>query len=116
MEKNIEICLLLDFYGQLLTKRQEEILKLYFDDDLSLAEIADELGITRQGVHDNIKRAEKTLQDLESRLGIISRFKEHKKRINEALNHIKNAKKNIGEKAYSELKIVEEILNSIIDD
>jgi len=119
MEKNVEVCLLLDFYGQLLTKRQQEVVELYFNNDLSLAEIADEFGITRQGVHDNIKRAEKTLYDLENRLGILERFRKHKRRLNEALIHIKNIeeiKNGSCEETVGEIKIIKEILKSIVDD
>ena len=67
--KNLEISFLLDFYGDVLTERQREVMEQYYNDDLSLAEIADNFGITRQGVRDSIKRAEGILLDLEARLG-----------------------------------------------
>jgi len=63
MEKNVEICLLLDFYGKMLTDRQREIMMLYYEDNLSLTEIAEELGISKQGVSDSIKRSEKVLYE-----------------------------------------------------
>jgi len=74
MEKNVEIALLYDIYGRLLTVKQAEAIELYYNDDLSLAEIADISGISRQGVRDNIKRAESLLYDFEEKLGIAQRL------------------------------------------
>lgn len=73
-EKMIEISMLYDFYGQLLTAKQRELLKLHHEDNYSLSEIAEEYGITRQGVHDAVKKAEKALHEYESKLGLISKF------------------------------------------
>lgn len=73
-EKMIEISMLYDFYGQLLTAKQQELLKLYHEDNFSLSEIAEEYGISRQGVHDAVKKAEKALHEYESKLGLISKF------------------------------------------
>lgn len=74
IEKMIEISLLFDFYGQLLTAKQQELLKLYHEDNYSLSEIAEEFGITRQGVHDAVKKAEKALHEYEKKLGLICKF------------------------------------------
>jgi len=68
------MALLYDFYGDLLTDRQKEFYDLYYHEDLSLAEIAENFGITRQGVRDVIVRAEATLSDIEDKTGIIRRF------------------------------------------
>lgn len=76
MAKNLEISLLLDFYGDMLTPKQHEVIEYYYNDDLSLAEIADNQGITRQGVRDSIKRAEMQLLEMEQRLGLARRFRE----------------------------------------
>ena len=76
MEKNIEVSLLLDFYGQLLSDSGREMTDLYYNDDLSLAEIAEQCGITRQGVRDRIKRCEKQLFGYEQKLGLLSRFQQ----------------------------------------
>lgn len=76
MAKNLEISLLLDFYGDMLTEKQREVIEYYYNDDLSLSEIADNEGITRQGVRDSIKRAETQLLDMEERLGLAKRFRE----------------------------------------
>ena len=74
-EKNLRIGLLCDFYGRLLTPKQYEALSYYYDDDLSLSEIADQEGITRQGVRDSIKRGEAVLLEMEERLGLAKRFR-----------------------------------------
>ncbi len=78
MGKDYEIAVLLDFYGDLLTDKQMQALDLYYNEDLSLAEIAEPLGISRQGVRDSIKRGEKQLHDLEETLGLAKRFKDVK--------------------------------------
>jgi predicted DNA-binding protein YlxM (UPF0122 family) len=66
--------LLYDFYGQLLTKRQREVMELYNEENLSLGEIADEFGISRQGVHDALHKAQKALEEYEEKLGLVERF------------------------------------------
>ena len=76
MEKNIEVSLLLDFYGELLSDSGRQMINLYYNDDLSLAEIAADFGITRQGVRDKIKRCENQLFTFEQKLGLFKRFRE----------------------------------------
>ena len=76
MAKNLEGSFLLDFYGSLLGEKQRRLFDLYYNDDLSLAEIADLEGMTRQGVRDAVKRAETQLFDLEERLGLARRFRQ----------------------------------------
>lgn len=77
-EKDLSVSLLMDFYGEILTDKQREVIRLYYDDDLSLAEIADEAKITRQGVRDSIKRGEATLHEMEDKLGLVKRFSDQK--------------------------------------
>lgn len=72
--KPLEMCLLFDFYGEMLTDKQKEMFDLYYNEDLSLAEISEHAGITRQGVRDSIVRAEHTLRDMEQRLGLVARY------------------------------------------
>lgn len=72
--KPFEMCMLFDFYGEILTDKQKALFDLYYNDDLSLAEIAEHVGITRQGVRDGIVRAEHTLRDTEARLGLVARY------------------------------------------
>lgn len=80
MEELFEISLLLDFYGQLITRRQYEVLDLHYNSDYSLGEIAQNLNISRQGVYDNIKRGRAALAEMEQKLGLVGRFMEQKKR------------------------------------
>ena len=75
MAKNLEISLLLDFYGEMLTEKQRDMVDYYYNDDLSLSEIAENEGITRQGVRDSIKRAEAQMLEMEERLGLARRFR-----------------------------------------
>lgn len=84
MQKNLDISVLLDFYGDALTPKQREVIEFYYNEDLSLAEIAQIEGITRQGVRDSIKRGESTMNELEQKLGIAARFK----RVQDALGEI----------------------------
>lgn len=72
--KPLEMSLLFDFYGETLTEKQRELFDLYYNEDLSLAEIAEHAGITRQGVRDSIKRAEHTLREMEEKLGLVARY------------------------------------------
>lgn len=74
LAKNLEISLLYDFYGELLTEKQQEVIEFYYNQDLSLAEIAVHSGITRQGVRDCIKRAEFSLLEFERLLGLAKKF------------------------------------------
>ena len=69
----LELVLLYDYYGGLLTKRQQECFEMRYDQDLSLSEIGEELGISRQGVHDNLSRAEALLRNMETKTGCVKR-------------------------------------------
>lgn len=75
MLENIEeISILFDFYGELLPEKQREIFRLYHEDNYSLAEIATEHGITRQGIHEAVKRSTEKLRSYEVKLGLIQKF------------------------------------------
>ena len=74
--------MLYDFYGELLTDRQKEFFDLYYNEDLSLGEIAENNGISRQGVRDVIVRAEATMQEFEDKTGLIRRFQQMQDSIN----------------------------------
>ena len=74
MSKNLDITLLLDFYGDLLTEKQRTFISYYYNDDLSLAEIAANEGITRQAVRDIIRRAVRQLSEAERQLGFAARM------------------------------------------
>ena len=72
--KNLKVSYLLDFYGDVLTERKKEVLDMYYNEDLSLAEIAEQIGISRQGVRDLIKKAEEELLFLEDKLGLAKKM------------------------------------------
>lgn len=74
MDDILERSLLYDFYGELLTDRQKKVYQAVVFDDLSPSEVAEEEGISRQGVHDMVRRCEKLLQGYEEKLGLVSRF------------------------------------------
>ena len=76
IEKN---SLLYDFYGQLLSSRQQEVMALYHEENLSLSEIAAEFGISRQAVHDTLKKAEQALTEYEDKLGLVERLESSKR-------------------------------------
>ena len=78
MEKNIRISILCDIYGSLLTDKQKDVLDLYYNDNLSLSEIAEEINITRQAVRDSIVKAEKKLYSFEENLGLMEKMKKQK--------------------------------------
>ena len=72
-EKNLQLSFLMDVYAGLLSERQQRVLDLYYNQDLSLGEIADDVGISRQGVRDSIKKAERELCFYEAHLGLAAR-------------------------------------------
>lgn len=103
MEKKLKIGNLYEFYGQLLTDKQQEILELYCSHDLSFGEISEELGISRQGVYDTIKRAEKILDEYESKLELLKRFNNREV----IINHMVSELDAISSKADQEISVDE---------
>jgi len=85
----VEMLLLFDYYGDMLTDRQRMCLDLRYNQDLSLAEIADELGVSRQGVHDNIIRAEAHLQKREAKTGCVRRYLQSREAMQTILTSVK---------------------------
>jgi len=79
--------MLFDFYGETLTDKQQEYYDLYHNDDLSLSEIADSAGISKQGVHDIIVRAEKKLMELEQKTGIINKWSETRAKLEQDISN-----------------------------
>lgn len=82
-EKNLNIGFLLDFYGVLLSDRKRSVMDMYYNEDLSLAEVAEEIGISRQGVRDVIKKAEEDLLFYEERLGLAKKMQNAEKEASE---------------------------------
>lgn len=99
MEKDVTVSRLMDFYGSLITDKQAEALSLYYDMDLSLAEISEGMGITRQGVRDLIQKGEAHLRKYEQQLGMVKRFDE----ILKLTVKIKNKSEETGQKEFSDL-------------
>ena len=77
--QTFRMTMLFDFYGELLTDRQKEFYDLYYNEDLSLSEIAENYGISRQGVRDVIVRAENYMTEIEDKTGLIKRFMQDRK-------------------------------------
>lgn len=90
MSKNLLICDLLELYGNLLTEKQSKLLELYYFEDLSLSEIAENEGGSRQGAMDVIKRAEKELLKIEDELGLYSRNQNQTKIISDLKSALDN--------------------------
>ena len=112
MDKIIERGLLFDFYGELLTNHQQKIYSEAVFNDLSLSELSEEEGISRQGIHDLIKRCDKSLQEYEDKLGLIKRFQQIKNEI-ENIEAIIESNKNLDDASKLELK---SRLISIVED
>ena len=85
MEKSIEVSMLLELYGKLLTNTQADTVDLYYNQNLSLGEIAEELNITRQGVRKNLVYAEKKLFDFEEKLGFLKQKLENDEQMSKKL-------------------------------
>lgn len=88
----VEAGLLLDFYGNLLTDRSRLLLDLHYSEDMTLSEIADNEGISRQAVHDSIRRGASQLLRFEEKLGLVARFNEHKRAISDAISLLESGK------------------------
>lgn len=113
MEKIVEQAMLYDFYGELLTDNQKSIYEDAVLNDFSLSEIAEEKGITRQGVHDTIKRCNRILEGYEAKLHLLAKFLHTKSRVNEINQLIKVYKESKDAKC---LNRIEEISKEIVED
>ena len=109
MEDRVEISLLMDFYGPLLTEKQKSIMELYYNEDLSLAEIAELNNTSRQAIHDLIKRCYKQFLTYESKLMLLKKSLEREKKITTFLDELNN-KYLISEDDYNNYKEVLEEL------
>ena len=96
-EKDLKIGFLLDFYGDVLSERKRLVMGYYYNDDLSLGEIAEEIGISRQGVRDLIKKAGEELCFYEEKLGMAARFQAIRQTADALLENLESA--NAGEEA-----------------
>ena len=102
MEKNIKVSLLLDIYGKLLTDKQYQMLDDYYNNDLSLAEVAENAGITRQAVRDNLLKGEKNLNEYEQKLGLLKKSLKNQKILDEYYREIDSFKDSMSSKVLIE--------------
>lgn len=102
MERSIENNLYLDFYGNLLTEKQREIMTLYYDLDISLSEIASEVKTSRQAVYDAIKVSENLMSSFEQKLGLVEKYLNNRKLLLEVLDEIDNVSNQ--EKSFAKIK------------
>lgn len=107
--KNLNISYLLDVYGSVLTEKQRDVVELYYCEDLSLAEISEICGITRQGVRDSIKRGEEVLLELEEKLGFVKRMQE----VSDSVSIIRNNIREIV--AYNERLVISEQIKRLAE-
>lgn len=115
MEKNVKVSLLCQIYGKMLTSKQLQILKDYYDKDLSLSEIGENYKITRQAVRDIIKKGENKLFDLEEKLGIMERTFKQEEKIAIILSEINKIKKDSTDKQIAQiLTHVKKELNCLV--
>lgn len=113
LEKTENMVILIDFYGPLLTDKQQHVLNLYYENDWSLSEIAESLNVTRQAVFDLLRRAEYSLVGYEKKLGLIEKFKYTRDKLEEVYELL-NSEKNSGEEYLTKaLKILQEVTESV---
>ena len=115
MERIVEQNLLYDFYGELLTEKQKELFNLYYN-DMTATEIAAEFGITRQAVHDMIRRCDKILADYEARLHLVAKFLTAKEKIKEIHTLSRRLLKEDKEQMEEDIRQIESVCNQVLED
>lgn len=113
MEKIVEQALLYDFYGELLTEHQKQVYEDVVLNDLSLSEIAQERGISRQGVHDLVKRCNKILNDYEAKLHLVAKFVAVREKVNQIHELVQSGDRLEQQELLGRL---EEISNEILEE
>ncbi len=113
MEEKVEQAYLYDFYGELLNEHQRKIYEDFVFGDLSLGEIADEEGISRQGVHDMVKRCTKALESYEEKLHLVSRFLSVRQKVGQIQDLAKDFPKTCDETVLTEIGV---LANQILED
>lgn len=106
----LEQALLYDFYGELLTEHQKEIYEQFISEDLSLSEIAETAGISRQGVHDLVKRCNKILEGYEEKLHLVEKFLSIKAKVQRMEELLEQ------EGAYERIEHIREIADEILEE
>lgn len=118
MEKIVAHGLLYDFYGELLTQHQRQIYEDAVYNDMSLAEIADIHGISRQGVHDLLKRCDRILEGYEQKLHLVERFESVKERVTQISRLTKELEETVRQDARTESRVcrIRELSNEILEE
>mgnify|MGYP002733892995 FL=1 len=104
-EKDLSLTILFDIYGGLLSANEKDAFEYYYCDDLSLSEIAEIMKMTRQGVRDNVVRAEKLLRDCEEKLGLKKKFSETERLLSIAKNALASGNIRLAEETLDMLKL-----------
>ena len=117
MDKNYEHALYYDFYGALLTDKQREVMELYHEENYSIVEIADELGVTKQAIHENLRKSEKILRSYEEKLGLMKSLLETRELI-EAIDKkidvlIRKAQESGRDEAEEGLKEIRDMISNL---
>lgn len=115
MEKILELTLLYDFYGQLLTPKQQQIFDMYYLNDLSLSEIAEPLGISRQAVRDSLKHSKNLLQEYESKLLLVDKFLKQKAIVEQIFDIVDKAENMASNKMIEHLNAIKQLAGMIIE-
>ena len=111
MEKNVQISILLETYGKLLTKKQYQMLDDYYNNDLSLSEIAENENITRQAVRDNLKKGENKLFEYEEKLGFMKKTIMHEEQVAKILSELNKIEKKSTDKEVA--KVLQDVRKKI---
>jgi len=113
MEKNVKVSILLDIYGKMLTEKQYKLLDDYYNNDLSLSEIAENERITRQAVRDNLKKGENKLSQFEEKLLFMKKTLEKEEQISKILNELTKIESSSSDKEIA--KILQNIKEKLIE-
>jgi predicted DNA-binding protein YlxM (UPF0122 family) len=113
LEKVLRIVLLYDFYGSLLTDKQSISLEMHYLNDFSLTEIADELGVSRQAVHDMLKRSEELMMDYEEKLKFVARYQREQQTLQHIYDLLEGLPKQIGK--MPELNLAVQEIKGLLD-
>ena len=116
LPQKIRLELLFDFYGALLTEKQRRALELHWDADLSLAEVAEYLDVSRQAVYYAVKSAQKALERYEEKLNLVSQFQRQQEQLADILERLARVEESVaGSETGRELRAIHERLTAIID-
>ena len=112
----LKYVLLSDFYSNLLTEKQREFLSLYYEEDLSLGEISERFGISRQAVYDSIRSSEMCLERFENELGLLASFQHQRGVVTDVLEHLQALETDdVGSKRRETIRYIKGRLHSLID-